>query len=153
MDSRIYQTIPHRPPFLFVDEIIEVTETQARARRFIDPQEAYFAGHYPGNPIMPGVLLCEAVFQTAAVYMTERLRREAAGEDEAARRTPVLARIQDARFKSLVKPGDTVEIEATYKEAIGQFHFMKGRILRDGKAVMSVEFALAMVAEPPIAAQ
>lgn len=146
MDERILQSIPHRPPFLFIDEIVEVTELSARCRRRIDPREGHFAGHYPGNPIMPGVLLCEAVFQTAAVYMVRR--QERAGDAMAARKTPVLARIGDARFKRMVVPGDTVEIEATYTEAVGQFHFMKGRILKEGKVALTVAFALALVESP-----
>ncbi len=146
MDETILQTIPHRPPFLFIDEILEVTETSARCRRYIDPAEAHFAGHYPGNPIMPGVLLCEAVFQTAAVYMVRR--QERAGDAKAADKTPVLARIGDARFKRMVVPGDTIEIETTYKEAVGPFHFMKGRVLKDGKPAATVEFALALVDKP-----
>ncbi len=143
MDPRILENIPHRPPFLFIDEVVEVTETSARCRRFINPEEAHFAGHYPGNPIMPGVLLCEAVFQTAAVYMAERQRRE--GVKNSGSKTPVLARVSDARFKRMVTPGDTIEIEATYTEAVGAFHFMKGKILKDGKPALTVEFALAMV--------
>jgi 3-hydroxyacyl-[acyl-carrier-protein] dehydratase len=140
--EEIYRTIPHREPFLFIDRIIEVTETGAVAEREIRADEPHFAGHYPGNPIMPGVLLCESIFQTAAVYMVRRF--EAEGIDGASK-TPVLARIQDARFKQMIRPGDVIRIEATYKESLSRFHFMRGKVLLNGKVAVTVEFGLAMI--------
>ena len=140
--QEIYQTIPHREPFLFVDRIIEVTETGAVAEREIREDEPHFAGHYPGNPLMPGVLLCEAVFQTAAIYMVRRFESE--GIDGAAK-TPILARINEAKFKQMVRPGDVIRIEASYKEALGRFHFMRGKVLLNGKVALTVDFGLAMI--------
>jgi 3-hydroxyacyl-[acyl-carrier-protein] dehydratase len=141
----IYQAIPHRPPFLFIDEIIEITETGAKARRLVRAEEPQFEGHYPGNPIMPGVLLCEAVFQTAAVFMSERMRKEEGVT--ALERTPILARIGEAKFKRIVRPGDLIDLEVSYKESLGKFHFMKGKVSCGGKVVLTVEYALAMVEE------
>lgn len=138
----ILKTIPHRPPFLFIDKIIEVTDDGAVAERTMRAEEPHFAGHYPGNPLMPGVLLCEAVFQTAAVYMMKRFSSEVGTEGA---KTPVLARIQEAKFKQMVRPGDTVRIETTFKETLGKFHFMRGRVLLNGKAAMTVGFALALL--------
>jgi 3-hydroxyacyl-[acyl-carrier-protein] dehydratase len=136
--------IPHREPFLFIDSVVEVDDEHLVAKRTVSGDEPQFEGHYPGNPIMPGVLLCETIFQAAAVYIAKRFDMAAVGDDAA---TPVLARIQDARFKQMVKPGDEIEITVTYKEALGQFHFMKGAIRKAGKVVTTVEFALAMVRE------
>jgi len=141
----VERAIPHRPPFLFVDEVLEITPDKAVARRTIRADEPHFAGHYPGNPIMPGVLLCESVFQTAAIYMSHRLEREGAGDLNS--RTPVLARILGAKFKQMVKPGDVITLEATYKQTVSSFYFMTGKALRDGKVVMTVDYALAMVEE------
>ena len=140
--EEIYKTIPHRPPFLFIDRIVEVTETSAVAERDIREEEPHFEGHYPGNPLMPGVLLCEAVFQTAAVYMMRRYSSEVGTEGS---KTPVLARIQEAKFKQMVRPGDTIRIEATYGESLGKFHFMKGKVTVDGKVAVTVGFALALL--------
>ena len=67
--EEIYRRIPHRPPFLFVDKIVEITEEGATSSLTIKPEFPFFEGHYPGNPIMPGVLLCEAVFQTGAIFL------------------------------------------------------------------------------------
>lgn len=136
--------IPHRPPFLLVDEVLSWDENSLVARRHVRADEPYFEGHYPGNPIMPGVLISEAIFQAASVYMAQRLQREGG---ELAKATPVLARIIDARFKQMVKPGDVLDLEVSYKEALSRFHFMRGAAKRDGKVVATVEFALAMVSE------
>ncbi|MEY3000010.1 MAG: hypothetical protein RL648_224 [Verrucomicrobiota bacterium] len=136
----IYQAIPHRPPFLFVDAVLELTETGIVARRTVRAEEPHFEGHYPGNPLMPGVLLCETVFQAAAIYMST-----VHGGGDGRQRTPVLARIKEAKFKRMVRPGDELRVEATFEETLGKFHFMRGRILVEGKPAMTVSFALAMV--------
>jgi len=138
----IYRTIPHRPPFLFIDKIIEVSEEGAVAERTIRGEEPHFEGHYPGNPLMPGVLLCEAVFQTAAVYMMKRFSSEIGAGGA---KTPVLARIQEAKFKKMVRPGDIIRIETTFKETLSKFHFMRGKVLVEGKLALTVEFALALL--------
>ena len=121
----IEQAIPHRPPFLFLDEITEMGENHIKATRLIRQEEPQFEGHYPGNPIMPGVLLCESTFQAAAVYLADKMKKE--GSDMA-NGTPVLSRIQDAKFKQMVKPRDTIEIEVTFKETVSKFHFLKGTV-------------------------
>ena len=59
--------IPHREPFLFVDRVLEQSENTIKAERVVKDDEFYFKGHYPGNPILPGVLLCEAMFQAGAI--------------------------------------------------------------------------------------
>ncbi|HSH08749.1 MAG TPA: 3-hydroxyacyl-ACP dehydratase FabZ [Oceanipulchritudo sp.] len=139
MMEEIYQTIPHREPFLFIDRIVEIREDGAVAEREIRGDEPHFQGHYPGNPIMPGVLLCESVFQTAAIYMAKHF----AGDG--GQKTPILTRIQSAKFKQIVRPGDLIRIEATYVESLGRFHFMKGKVLVGGKMALTVEFGLAMI--------
>jgi 3-hydroxyacyl-[acyl-carrier-protein] dehydratase len=138
----IFKKIPHRPPFLFIDEILEINSNSAKTRREIRLEEPQFIGHYPNNPIMPGVLLCEAVFQTGAIFLSQKLETELTNTEE---RTPILSRIQDARFKNMVLPGDVVEIEATLDKIVQQFYFMKGIIRKQGKTVLTLSFALAMI--------
>lgn len=137
----ITDLIPHRPPFLFVDAIVEQDSEHLIARRTWRPEEAFYQGHYPGNPITPGVLLCEAVFQAAAAFLAGR-------GDDFAGKTPVLSRIQDARFKRMVKPGDTVEIEVKLTESVKGFHFLRGTVKLDDKVALRVDFALALVDQP-----
>jgi len=141
--SDVEQVIPHRPPFLFVDEVLEQTPESIRTRRTWRSEEFFYEGHYPGNPLTPGVLLCEACFQTGAILLATNAR-EAGDNTEG---TPVLSRIGEAKFKQMVRPGDTIEIEATLKEAHGKFNFMRAVVRKDGKVAMTVEFALALVAE------
>jgi 3-hydroxyacyl-[acyl-carrier-protein] dehydratase len=145
MLSEILATIPHRPPFLFIDEINEVRADGAVCTRTFRADESFYAGHYPGNPITPGVLLCESVFQTGAIYLARKMQAEGG---LVAGKTPVLCRIEEAKFKGIVKPGDKVVIEVKHIETVQQFHFMTGTVRRDGKAVLTIRFTLALV-DPP----
>ena len=140
--EEIHRRIPHRKPFLFIDEIVEISEDGAVARLTISPELPFFEGHYPGNPIMPGVLLCESVFQAGAIYLAEKLGSDALNVDKV---TPVLSRIRDARFKRMVLPGDTIEVTVKEKDQIEKFYNLTGEIRKEGKTAVTVSFALAMV--------
>jgi 3-hydroxyacyl-[acyl-carrier-protein] dehydratase len=140
--EEIYQTIPHRPPFLFIDEILELHTDGATCSRTIRADEPQFEGHYPGNPIMPGVLLCEACFQTGAIYLAKQIEAEGRSLQDV---TPVLSRINNARFKQMVKPGDTVTIEVKMKEQVSKFYFLTAKVLKAGKPALTIEFALTML--------
>ena len=110
----------------------------------IRPDISFFEGHYPGNPIMPGVLLCEAVFQTGAIFLADHLKSESLIDESV---TPVLSRIRDARFKRMVKPGDDIEISVTLGDKMGQFFSMSGEVRKEGKVALTISYALAMVRE------
>jgi 3-hydroxyacyl-[acyl-carrier-protein] dehydratase len=138
MDEQVLKAIPHRPPFLFVDKIVELTESKIKATREISPDEDFFRGHYPGNPIMPGVLICESIFQTGAILLSRIIGYEGGG-------TPVLTRVTNARFKNMVKPGATLEMEAEIVEKVSNAFFMKGSAKSDGKTAVTVEFAVSLV--------
>ena len=141
--DEIKKLIPHRPPFLFVDKILEVSEDGAKTSLSVKSDMPFFEGHYPGNPIMPGVLLSESVFQTGAIYLSKQV----IGSDELTSDgvTPVLSRIRDARFKRMVKPGDELVISVFMVDKVGQFFNLRGEISNGEKTVMTVSFALALV--------
>jgi len=134
--------IPHRPPFLFIDEVLELDEAHALCARTFRVDEPFYAGHYPGNPITPGVLLCEAVFQAGAIFLARRLGASGVSAGE---KTPVLCRIEEAKFKGMVLPGDRVTIEVRPTETLQQFHFMSGTVRKEGKVVLTLRYALALV--------
>lgn len=136
----ILKAIPHRPPFLFIDRVLERTADGIIAERTIRAEENFFEGHYPGNPLMPGVLICEAAFQAAGIYLSERYPAQ---DGEIA--TPVLVRIENARFRQMVRPGDTIEIDVKWKESSGGFHFLKATVRVHKKTVATLDFVLNMM--------
>jgi 3-hydroxyacyl-[acyl-carrier-protein] dehydratase len=140
----VTELIPHRPPFLFVDEIIAETAGGITARRTWRADEDFYRGHYPGAPITPGVLLCEAVFQTGALHLARQAQAAGAKPGEGARGVPLLAKINDVRFRSPVYPGDTIIIDVKKKETLGGFTMMSGAVKKaDGARVLTVDFSVA----------
>lgn len=140
MNDDILNTIPHRPPFLFVDEIVEQTADRIHTRKTINADEPFFKGHYPDFPIMPGVLICECVFQAGALLMAKKL-----GTEEG--KVPVLTRIQNVKFKQPVFPGSVLDIRVEYGESVGPAHYMKGKAEVNGKTAVSVEFTAMLMEE------
>lgn len=137
----VTELIPHRPPFLFIDEIVSEAADSLVAKRTWRAEEDFYRGHYPGAPITPGVLLCETVFQAAACFLA--LKARAAGASQAAG-MPLIAKIGDARFRNPVYPGDTVLIEVKRKESLGGFTMMSGSMKKaDGTRIMNVDFSVA----------
>jgi 3-hydroxyacyl-[acyl-carrier-protein] dehydratase len=133
--------IPHRPPFLFVDEIVSENVDGLVARRTWRAEEDFYKGHYPGAPITPGVLLCEAVFQAAACFLA--LKARAAG-GKPGDGVPLIAKISDVRFRSPVYPGDTILLEVKQKDSLGGFTMLSGNVKKaDGTRVLNVDFAVA----------
>lgn len=104
--QQIMQIIPHRPPFLLVDRIIELEAgVRAVGEKLVTMNEPQFLGHFPGNPIMPGVLIVEALAQTGAVALLSMPEHEG--------KLVLFAGIDGVRFKRIVRPGDTIRLEVT----------------------------------------
>ncbi len=142
--KQITELIPHRPPFLWVDEIISCEADCITTEKLIDADLELFKGHYPENPIMPGVLLCEIIFQSGAILMA-KISQQGNREHET---IPVLTRIENAKFRSPVFPGDTVQVKVTLKETISSVSFLKGTLKVRGKTAVQVTFSCALVAAP-----
>jgi 3-hydroxyacyl-[acyl-carrier-protein] dehydratase len=140
MNPAVADLIPHRPPFLFVDDIVSASATGLVARRTWRPDEDFYRGHYPGAPITPGVLLCEAVFQAGALFLA-RARGGGTGVAGAAG-MPLLARISNVRFRNPVFPGETITIAVEQRESLGGFIMMAGTVTSGEKRVLSVDFAV-----------
>ena len=144
--EHIEKLIPHRPPFLFVDEIIAESDNTLTTRRRVRPDEDFFRGHYPGNPIMPGVLICESVFQSGCIFLSKQLAAKGEGIGGY---TPVLTRITEVKFKNSVKPGDELIIEVRLKDRLGRFMFLTGAVrTADNRKVLTVDFGVALVENP-----
>jgi 3-hydroxyacyl-[acyl-carrier-protein] dehydratase len=137
----VIDLIPHRPPFLFVDEIVAEGPDSLVARRTFRADEDFYRGHYPGQPITPGVLLCEAVFQTGALLLARKAAAGGAGTRKPGE-VPLLGRVREVKFRNPVFPGETVEITAKIKETMGDFTVMSGSIKSGAKRVLSVEFVV-----------
>jgi 3-hydroxyacyl-[acyl-carrier-protein] dehydratase len=135
----IYASIPHRPPFLWIDVVISCDTETIVTEKFISPDLDFFKGHYPGYPLVPGVLLCEAVFQTGALFMARSLQNSQQAS-AAAGKTPVLTRIRGAKFKREVKPGDTIRMHVSLEENLGKAWFFKGKVLVEDKTAVKVDF-------------
>ena len=140
-DEKITDLIPHRHPFLWVDRILSRTEDSIVTEKDIPTDLDVFKGHYPGRPIFPGVLLCEAVFQTGAL-LTAAMQSGKFPEDHAG--LPVVTRIGGARFKRPVLPGDTIQIEVALKETISSVHFFKGTVRVNDKIALRIDFATTL---------
>lgn len=144
MDKLILDTIPQREPFLFIEEIVDRSEDSITTKKVLTGEEDFFRGHFPGAPIFPGVLMCEAVFQTGALLMG--LKGQSAGGSKKA----LVTRIQGAKFKNMVKPGDELFITVDFVEMLATAAFMKGKIKVKDKTAMTIEFAATLVDEAEV---
>ena len=136
--EEVLNTLPHREPFLFIDEIVELFCKKIICSRKITGDEDFFKGHYPGNPIVPGVILCETIFQAGAILIARGMEGNFIG-------TPVVTRVNDIKFKRIVKPGDELMVEAEITEEMSGVYFLKGKIKRDGKVCVQLTFGCTMV--------
>ncbi len=139
-DIAVTDLIPHRPPFLWVDTLLEYDSTSLTTEKQIPEDLDIFQGHYPDHPILPGVLLCEALFQTGAMLISLLLKET----QDTRSGVPVLTRIEGARFKRPVGPGDTIRMQVRIKENLGGAWFMKGTLRVKGKVAVSVSFSCTL---------
>lgn len=133
----IKAAIPHREPFLLVDEIVEQTDDRIVCRKRFTGDEFWYAGHYPRFPLTPGVLLVEAAMQAGAVLLA-RFAAESPGG------VPVATRINHVKFKAMVRPGDTIELEVELVERLADAFFLNAKVTNGGKTAVTFDFACKM---------
>jgi len=136
--ERIRELIPHRYPMLLVDRVLEVSGTDVVAEKLVSANEPFFAGHFPERPIMPGVLILEAIAQTAAlcVFLNEP---ENLGRDIA------LVGVNSARFRRPVVPGDILRLSVSIMRKRGAIYRFEGTANVRGETVAETEFMAAFV--------
>ncbi|MDR0647330.1 MAG: 3-hydroxyacyl-ACP dehydratase FabZ [Puniceicoccales bacterium] len=140
----VLDAIPHRPPFLFVDKILNLHEDVIEVEKVLRVDEYFFQGHYPHMPIMPGVLMCEAIFQAAGIFLSKTLLKN---RENVHGKVPVLTRLQEAKFKKMAFPGDKLVLEARFLQSLKNFYFFKGCAKKDGSVLVFVTFTLGLVEE------
>jgi 3-hydroxyacyl-[acyl-carrier-protein] dehydratase len=131
------RAIPHREPFLLVDQVMEQSDHRIVCRKTFRGDEFWYRGHYPEYPLTPGVLLCEAAMQAGAVLLAKLVQASPG-------RVPVATRADKVQFKRPVFPGDTIEIEVELMEQLSAAFFLKGKVTVEGKLAARLEFACTM---------
>ena len=135
--NQIMETIPHRYPFLLIDTIEEIEEgRKAVGKKCVSGNEPSFQGHFPGNPVMPGVLIIEALAQVGAVAMLSI--------PEWKGKTAYFAGIEKAKFRKKVVPGDVLMLETTIVKVKGPMGIGKGIATVDGVKVAEAELTFAI---------
>jgi 3-hydroxyacyl-[acyl-carrier-protein] dehydratase len=132
--EQIKQAIPHRDPFLLVDEIVEQSDSRIVCRKHFTGDEFWYRGHYPTFPLTPGVLLVEAAMQAGAVLLAQHTKASPGG-------VPVATRINNVKFKTMVRPGDTITIEVDFVEQLADAFFLNAKVTVGGKTAATFDFA------------
>ena len=131
------EILPHRHPFLLIDTIEELEPgVRAVGRKNVTFNEPYFAGHFPGNPVMPGVLIMEALAQTGAVAILSLPEHRG--------KTAYFAGIDKAKFKQMVRPGDTLELETPIIRSKGPIGVGEAIATVNGKLAAKAELTFAL---------
>lgn len=141
--EEIKTAIPHREPFLLVDEIVTRDESRIVCRKRFSGEEFWYAGHYPDFPITPGIILCEAAMQAGAILLAQHVGAENGG-------VPVATRANNVQFRQMIFPGDSVEIEVELVERLADAFFMKAKVTAAAtrKLACRLEFACTLAPRP-----
>jgi 3-hydroxyacyl-[acyl-carrier-protein] dehydratase len=130
----IKSAIPHREPFLLVDEVVEQSEDRIVCRKQFTGDEFWFQGHYPDFPLTPGVLLCESAMQAGAVLLAHLLA-------DSPESVPVVSRMNNVKFKAMVRPGDTITLEVKLTEKMAGAFFFDAVVKVGDRTAVTFDFA------------
>ena len=142
--ERILELLPHRYPFLLIDRVIELTDDKVVALKNVTINEPFFQGHFPGAPVMPGVLQVEAMAQAGGILASRTIQFDPATQ------VMVFMAIDAVKFRKAVVPGDQLMIEVIPLRK-GKIFKMKGECKVDGKVVSSAEFLAGMTEKTKVA--
>lgn len=136
--EEIMQILPHRSSMLLIDEA-EIIDGEAHGKKYITGSEFFLDGHFPGNPVVPGVILCEILAQSACVLLTDAARGKKV--------QTLYTGLDNVRFKNPVRPGDTFETVCRITKNKGVFYFASGEGYVNGKKCLSADFSFAVILE------
>ena len=120
---------------LLVDEIVEWEHERIVCQKTFQADEWFFQGHYPEFPLVPGVLLCEAAMQAGAVLLSKHVTSHG---------VPVAGRLNDVKFKRMIRPGDTIVIETTLDERMADAFFLSAKVTCEGKPAVTLSFVVTL---------
>jgi 3-hydroxyacyl-[acyl-carrier-protein] dehydratase len=136
--QEIENAIPHRAPMLLIDTIEEQSPNAICCSKTFRPEEYFFQGHYPGFPLVPGVILCEAAMQAGAILLS-RFVQDGKG-------VPVATRLNDVKFKKMVRPGDRILLQVELNERLADAFFLSAKVTCQGKLAARLDFSCTLAA-------
>lgn len=139
--EQIKQYIPHREPFIWIDEVLELQEMSIHASKYLSPDLDLFQGHYPDFPILPGVIQCEMALQAAAILISKMHAID--GEN-----VPVATRLNNVKFKHMIRPGDTANIYVEMTERLSNAFYLSGKVVVNGQVTTRLDFTVAATDTP-----
>ncbi len=133
--DKIKDILPHREPMLMVDQVECIGENKVLGKYTVKPESWFLQGHFPGNPVVPGVILCEIMAQPCCLLLSEKTKGK----------TPYFTGLNNVRFKRKVLPGDVLEIHCCLTKERHPFYFASGKCFVSGKLAASSEFSFALL--------